>query len=301
MKIAILPGDGIGPRSSPRRSRCSTRCAARGCRSRWRRRRSAVPATTRRDSRFPRRPSRSRAPRMRSCWAPSAVRTTTRCRARCGRSRAFSASARRSRCSRICAPRCSIPSLPRSSTLKPEVVSGLDLMIVRELTGDIYFGEPRGRRKNAAGEDEGYDTMHYSVSEIRRIARVGFEVARKRGKKLCSVDKANVLDTSILWREVVTATARDYPDVALSHMYVDNAAMQLVREPEAVRRDRHRQSLRRHPVRRGVDARRLDRHAAFGVARREGEGPLRADPRLGAGHRRPGQGESAGDDPVASR
>ncbi len=124
------------------------------------------------------------------------------------------------------------PELAAVSTLKADVVSGLDLMIVRELTGDIYFGEPRGRRKNAAGEDEGYDTMHYGASEIRRIARVGFEIARKRGKRLCSVDKANVLDTSILWREVVTASARDYPDVALTHMYVDNAAMQLVRNPK---------------------------------------------------------------------
>ena len=124
------------------------------------------------------------------------------------------------------------PELAASSTLKPEVVAGLDLMIVRELTGDIYFGEPRGRRRNAAGEDEGFDTMRYSVSEIRRIARVGFETARKRGGKLCSVDKANVLDTSILWREVVTAMAPEYPDVALSHMYVDNAAMQLVRQPK---------------------------------------------------------------------
>jgi 3-isopropylmalate dehydrogenase len=124
------------------------------------------------------------------------------------------------------------PELAAVSTLKPEVVSGLDLMIVRELTGDIYFGEPRGRRKNAAGEDEGFDTMHYSEGEIRRIARLGFETARRRGKKLCSVDKANVLDTSLLWREVVTATAKDYPDVALTHMYVDNAAMQLVRNPK---------------------------------------------------------------------
>jgi len=124
------------------------------------------------------------------------------------------------------------PELAAVSTLKPEVVSGLDLMIVRELTGDIYFGEPRGRRKNAGGEDEGFDTMHYSEGEIRRIARLGFETARRRGKKLCSVDKANVLDTSLLWREVVTATAKDYPDVALTHMYVDNAAMQLVRNPK---------------------------------------------------------------------
>jgi 3-isopropylmalate dehydrogenase len=122
--------------------------------------------------------------------------------------------------------------LAAASTLKPEAVAGLDLMIVRELTGDIYFGAPRGRRTNAAGEAEGFDTMLYSESEIRRIARVGFDIARKRKRKLCSVDKANVLDTSILWREVVSAVGGDYPDVTLSHMYVDNAAMQLVREPK---------------------------------------------------------------------
>jgi 3-isopropylmalate dehydrogenase len=124
------------------------------------------------------------------------------------------------------------PELAGASTLKPDVVAGLDLMIVRELTGDIYFGQPRGRRNNAAGEAEGFDTMVYSEPEIRRIAQVGFEIARKRGKRLCSVDKANVLDTSILWREVVTAVAAAYPDVELSHMYVDNAAMQLVRNPK---------------------------------------------------------------------
>ena len=124
------------------------------------------------------------------------------------------------------------PELAASSSLKPEVVAGLDIMIIRELTGDIYFGQPRGRRTNAAGEDEGYDTMHYARSEVERIARVGFETAMKRGKKLCSVDKANVLDTSILWREVVTEMGKSYPEVELSHMYVDNAAMQLVRAPK---------------------------------------------------------------------
>jgi len=129
-------------------------------------------------------------------------------------------------------PALLLPELTASSTLKAEVVAGLDLMIVRELTGDIYFGEPRGRRTNVAGESEGFDTMRYSESEIRRIARVGFETARGRKRKLCSVDKANVLDTSILWREVVTTVGRDYPDVALSHMYVDNAAMQLVCNPK---------------------------------------------------------------------
>ena len=111
------------------------------------------------------------------------------------------------------------------------MVAGLDILIVRELTGDIYFGQPRGGRETAAGEREGFDTMHYSESEIRRIAHVGFQTARRRGRKLCSVDKANVLDTSILWREVVTEVAKDYADVELSHMYVDNAAMQLVRAP----------------------------------------------------------------------
>jgi 3-isopropylmalate dehydrogenase len=124
------------------------------------------------------------------------------------------------------------PELAGASTLKAEVVAGLDLMIIRELTGDIYFGEPRGRRDNTRGEREGYDTMLYSEPEIRRIADIGFQTARKRGGKLCSVDKENVLETSRFWREIVNDMARSYPDVALSHMYVDNAAMQLVRNPK---------------------------------------------------------------------
>jgi 3-isopropylmalate dehydrogenase len=123
------------------------------------------------------------------------------------------------------------PELVGASTLKPEVVSGLDLMIVRELTGDVYFGEPRGRRENASGAREGFDTMLYSEPEIRRIAEIGFQAALKRGKKLCSVDKENVLETSRLWREVVKDVAKRHPTVELSHMYVDNAAMQLVRNP----------------------------------------------------------------------
>ncbi|HTP96361.1 MAG TPA: 3-isopropylmalate dehydrogenase [Burkholderiales bacterium] len=118
------------------------------------------------------------------------------------------------------------------SSLRPERVADLDLMIIRELTGDIYFGEPRGVRTLANGEREGYDTMRYSESEIRRIGTVGFEIARRRSRKLCSVDKANVLDTSILWREVMTDLGKGYPDVELSHQYVDNAAMQLVRDPK---------------------------------------------------------------------
>jgi len=124
------------------------------------------------------------------------------------------------------------PQLASASTLKPEVVAGLDLLIVRELTGDIYFGEPRGVRTLANGERQGFNTMVYAEHEVERVTRVAFEAARKRRKKLCSVDKANVLETSGLWREVVIRVARDYPDVKLSHMYVDNAAMQLVRAPK---------------------------------------------------------------------
>ena len=122
--------------------------------------------------------------------------------------------------------------LANASTLKPEVVAGLDILIVRELTGDIYFGEPRGIRTLENGEREGYNTMKYSESEIRRIAKIAFEAAQKRNKKLCSVDKANVLETTELWKEIFNEVAKDYPDVELSHMYVDNAAMQLVRAPK---------------------------------------------------------------------
>jgi 3-isopropylmalate dehydrogenase len=127
------------------------------------------------------------------------------------------------------------PELAAASSLKAEVVAGLDLLIIRELTGDIYFGEPKGIREKsgAAGtEREGFDTMRYSESEIRRIARVAFEAARKRSRKVCSVDKANVLETSQLWREVTSDEAKKYPDIELSHMYVDNCAMQLVRNPK---------------------------------------------------------------------
>jgi 3-isopropylmalate dehydrogenase len=124
------------------------------------------------------------------------------------------------------------PELAHASSLKSEVVAGLDLLILRELTGDIYFGQPRGIRTNERGEREGFDTMRYTEGEIRRIARTAFEAARKRSRRVCSVDKANVLETTQLWRDVVTEVHRDYRDVELSHMYVDNAAMQLVRNPK---------------------------------------------------------------------
>lgn len=123
------------------------------------------------------------------------------------------------------------PELADASPLKADIVAGLDILIMRELTGDIYFGQPRGIRTNEAGEREGFDTMRYSESEIRHIAQRGFEAARRRQRRLCSVDKANVLETTQLWRDVVTEVGKDYPDVELSHMYVDNAAMQLIRQP----------------------------------------------------------------------
>lgn len=124
------------------------------------------------------------------------------------------------------------PELASASTLKPEVVSGLDIMIVRELTGDIYFGQPRGISKLENGEREGVNTMRYNESEIRRIGRVAFDIAMKRNKKVCSVDKANVLEATELWRQVMIELSADYPEVELSHMYVDNAAMQLIRAPK---------------------------------------------------------------------
>ncbi len=124
------------------------------------------------------------------------------------------------------------PELVHTSSLKAEVVAGLDILIIRELTGGVYFGQPRGIRTLENGEREGFDTMRYSESEIRRVTHVGFQAAQKRGRRLCSVDKANVLDTMQLWREVVTDVAKDYPDVELSHMYVDNAAMQLLKNPK---------------------------------------------------------------------
>jgi 3-isopropylmalate dehydrogenase len=129
-------------------------------------------------------------------------------------------------------PALLFPELASASTLKAEVVNNLDLLIVRELTGGIYFGEPRGVRTLDNGERQGFNTLVYTETEIERIARVAFESAEKRNKRLCSVDKANVLESTELWREVVTTVSKDYPDVELSHMYVDNAAMQLVREPK---------------------------------------------------------------------
>ena len=134
-------------------------------------------------------------------------------------------------------PAICYPELAGASSLKPELVAGLDILIVRELTGDIYFGQPRGLREAPdgafQGAREGFDTMRYSEPEIRRIAHVAFQAAAKRGKKLCSVDKANVLETFQFWKDIVTDVHKEYPEVELSHMYVDNAAMQLVKAPKS--------------------------------------------------------------------
>ena len=129
-------------------------------------------------------------------------------------------------------PATILPQLIDASSLKREVVEGVDIMVVRELTGGIYFGQPKGIFATETGEKRGVNTMAYSQSEIDRIAKVGFETAQKRSGKLCSVDKANVLDVSQLWRDRITEMAKDYSDVELSHLYVDNAAMQLVRAPK---------------------------------------------------------------------
>ncbi len=134
-------------------------------------------------------------------------------------------------------PAICYPELTGASSLKPELVAGLDILIVRELNGDIYFGQPRGVREAPdglfKGAREAFDTMRYSEPEIRRIAHVAFQAAAKRGKKLCSVDKANVLETFQFWKDILIDVSKEYPDVELSHMYVDNAAMQLVKAPKS--------------------------------------------------------------------
>ncbi|SBS35950.1 3-isopropylmalate dehydrogenase [Marinomonas aquimarina] len=124
------------------------------------------------------------------------------------------------------------PQLAEASSLKPEIVAGLDILIVRELTGGIYFGQPRGIRTLENGEREGFNTYVYNESEIRRIARSAFEAARQRNKRVCSIDKSNVLEVTVLWKEIMEEVSKEYPDVELSHMLVDNAAMQLVRAPK---------------------------------------------------------------------
>ena len=195
------------------------------------------------------------------------------------------------------------PALADSAPLKASVLKGVDFVIIRELTSGIYFGEPRGIETLPDGQRRGFNTEQYTTSQIRRVARSAFELARTRRNKVCSVDKANVLETSVLWREEVIALHEaEFSDVELTHMYVDNAAMQIVREPRAVRRDGDRQYLRRHPVRLRGDGVGLARHAAVGLARsgrqvRPPQGAVRAGPWQRARHRRQGHRQSARLDP----
>jgi 3-isopropylmalate dehydrogenase len=169
---------------------------------------------------------------MPSCSAPWAAPSGSPWSAPCARRRALLGLRAGLELFSNLRPAVLYPQLADASTLRPEVVAGLDIMIVRELTGGIYFGEPRGIRTLENGERQGYNTLVYRESEIERIGRSAFEIARKRGKRLCSVDKANVLEVTELWREVMIRVGKEYPDVELSHMYVDNAAMQLVKWPK---------------------------------------------------------------------
>ena len=232
MKIAVLPGDGIGPEIIAQAVHVLN-ALGREVRD-GNARRSAAPATTRTAIRFRKR-------RCKLAKAADAVllgavggsqydtlpRALRPEQALLGIRKDLGLFAN-------LRPAILYPELANASTLKPEVVSGLDILIVRELTGDIYFGQPRGVREagRRKGERDGFDTMLYTESEIRRIAHVAFQAAQKRGKRLTSVDKANVLETTQFWRDIVIEVAQEYPDVELSHMYVDNAAMQLVRAPK---------------------------------------------------------------------
>ena len=196
--------------------------------------------------------------------------------------------ARRSADSPTCGPAIYYASLAKRTPFQPERVRGANLLIIRELLGGLYFGEPRGFE---ASGNTAFNTLIYSRHEIERVARVAFERARERRKKVASIDKANVLETSRLWRAVVSEVGEDYPDVELEHVYVDTAAMRLATSPDQLRRDALRQPVRRHPQRSGGVDRRLARRAAVGDARRPRRS-LRAGPRLGARHRRQGARQS---------
>ena len=302
MKIAILPGDGIGPEivaQAAARARRAARATA--SRSRPRRRRSAAPATTRRAIRCPTATLAARAAHADAVLLgavggpqydalPRALRPE---QGILGIRKALGLFAN-------LRPALLYPELADASTLKPEVVAGLDIMIVRELTGDIYFGQPRGPAHERRGRATRASTRCTTASRRSGASRASASRPRAaRQRKLCSVDKANVLDTSILWREVVTAMAAEYPDVALSHMYVDNAAMQLVRNPKQfdviVTGNMFGDILSDEASMLAGSIGMLP-SASLDAQR---QGPVRADPRFGARHRRPGPGQSAGDDPVA--
>jgi len=189
--------------------------------------------------------------------------------------------------------------LADASSLKRELVAGLDIMIVRELTGGVYFGLPKEVTDLADGQRRAVDTQVYTTSEIERVAHVAFDLARKRRNKVTSAEKSNVMETGLLWREVVTALhKRHYADVELEHQLADNTAMQLVRRP-AVRRHPDGQPVWRHPLGRSLAAHRLARPPAFRSPRRPGQAwPVRALPRVRAGYRRQGHRQPDGRDPI---
>ena len=216
-----------------------------------------------------------------------------------GRRPACYGCARISDCSPICGRRWCIRRWPELRACKPELIEGLDIMIVRELTGGVYFGEPKTITDLGNGQKRAIDTQVYDTYEIERIARVAFDLARKRRNKVTSMEKRNVMKSGVLWNEVVTQVhAREYKDVTLEHQLADSGAMQPGEVAEAVRRHRHRQSVRRHAVRHRGDADGLARHAAVSLARRDRcqdqKAPLavRAGARFGAGHRRQGARQS---------
>ena len=196
-------------------------------------------------------------------------------------------------------PAVCYPALADASSLKRELVEGLDIMILRELTGGVYFGEPKTITDLGNGQKRAIDTQVYDTYEIERIARVAFELARTRRNKVTSMEKRNVMKTGVLWNEVVTEVhRREFQDVQLEHHAGRRRRHAARAQSEAVRRDRHRQSVRRHAVGRRRDADRLARHAAVGLARRgrpedaEAQGDVRAGARLGARHRRQGRRQS---------
>ena len=252
-------------RARARRARPALRDRARA--RRRRRLRGARPSAARGDAR-----ARARPP-TRCCSAPSATGSTTSSSGRCGPSRRSSACARRSACSPTSGRRSAIPSSTRASSLKPELVAGLDILIIRELTGDIYFGQPRGRRAAPdgafAGAEEAFDTMRYTRPGDRAHRPRRLPAPRaSAASALTSVDKANVLETFQFWKDVVTEVHAEYPGRRARPHVRRQRGDAAGAGAEEVRRRRHRQHVRRHPVRRGGDADRLDRHAAVGVARR---------------------------------
>lgn len=231
-KICLLPGDGIGPEILAEGRKVLEAVGAKtGCTFTFDSAHIGAPPSMPQAAPFPKRPSPNARPLTPYIFLQWAAPSGTPSRRKTAPNADFSASAKPSASSPICALPCSFPTLAGACLLRPEAArNGLDFIVVRELTGDIYFGEPRGLEVRN-GLRTGYNTMIYNEEEIRRIARIGFETAMKRRRKVCSVDKSNVLETSRLWRAVVAEVHRDYPEVELSNLYVDNAAMQLVRDP----------------------------------------------------------------------